>query len=97
MPKKDLFCRATGDMSPQKYGGRYWIVYLTGDREVYLHADRMEVIDGSLAFWNVSHLTNPYLITVFGPGEWVRANGASVIDGSDVNVVHEMVPTEEGT
>ncbi len=99
-PKKDLFTRPAGDEGPTRYGQYYFVVYTTYDERIYLHAQEAKVRDGALIFyqgeeedgeWEVSD----EIITAFGPGAWQCCNGASVLDGSEVNWMHHLVPTDE--
>lgn len=73
-------------MSADKYGEYYWCV-VSGDKEIYLHADSAVVTqNGALSF----RRDNPsqQLNVVFAPGHWDMFYAASVIDGGAIAVEH---------
>lgn len=84
------------------YLSRYWLVLVpdevSSSGELYVHADRLEVVEGSLQCWSdktvnaasgeVVPRTQPLLTTAFGPGQWRMFTAAEFVTGSPVVIEH---------
>jgi hypothetical protein len=85
-------------MDKTKYGARYWCVKvpisLSPDGEIYVYADRVDLVSGALVFVSDAIVTHNGPDTVAQPGlsiaagSWIAVFAASVIDGSAVAVEH---------
>lgn len=76
-------------MAAQQYGKFYWGVK-TGqspDGEIYLHADKAEVVDGCLVFTR-DRGHGDELLLALAPGQWFAVFAASTIDGHPVAAAH---------
>lgn len=85
-------------MSCERYGNYYWCVKVkktvSTDGEIYVHADEVEVKDGSVIFlgygWTDGEKDRQRLQVnlALGPGSWTAIYAASCLDGSAVAVDH---------
>ena len=75
---------------PDHYGALYWCVKtdLSESGEIYLHADRTEIVDGILLFWRETGDGKPFVNLAIAPGQWRALFAASVMDGHAVAVEH---------
>jgi hypothetical protein len=83
-----------------QYGKLYWCVgvpeVISPDGEIYLHACRVEISDGTLIFWSDHNLKDgkyeerekPFQVLALAPGRWNFVFAASVIDGAAISVEH---------
>jgi hypothetical protein len=82
---------------PSNYGRTYWCVKtnLSKDGEIYVHADRLEMREGTLFFFG-SHRREESdrppgpegILLMIAAGHWRAVYAASGIDGSAVAVQH---------
>jgi hypothetical protein len=91
---------------PSNYGKYYWCIKvpesISGDGEIYLHADKVEFRDGALIFSGKFYQSmgdgNPdyekprdmeeKTLLILNKEQWLICYAASVVDGSAVAVVH---------
>ena len=68
------------------YGKYYWCVKsgLSENGEIYVHANRVEVLNGCIVFYGNDDVINLSI----SDGYWSAVFAASVIDGSAVAVEH---------
>lgn len=74
-----------------KYGQFYWcakvVEDLARDREIYLMADEVRLVDGALSFVRSGKEVEQINLLI-APGKWLAVYAASLIDGSAVAVEH---------
>lgn len=75
---------------PDHYGDLYWCVKtdLSENGEIYVHADEVELKDGTLIFWKGRGIQREFVNLALAPGKWQTFYAASIMDGSAVAVVH---------
>jgi hypothetical protein len=78
---------------PDGYGRYYWCVRLPGREEIYLYADSVQFVNGSLVFIRekadkATGKAESKVNFVFAPGHWENVFAASHIDGGAVAVEH---------
>jgi hypothetical protein len=81
----------TSDMShgegSSDYGELFWKIGLPDGRQVSIHADAIDVVDGALV--TKSHgkaLPNEFAGLILAPGQWEYAYAASVFEGNAIAI-----------
>lgn len=81
MPEREIVSPRPGRES---YGRRYWVVDRPDGGYISVHANRVELSAGHLAFYGGDD--PEYMTFALPPGQWTAFYAAAVADGSPVAV-----------